>query len=212
MPNSYAKGRPIMMTQERIVQDLERRDYQRLARNLLRNGRCHSRSAEAMLCLPGLVPSVGLGLALQRLSEIAYRPHPLATTFAHRLARMQQQDGLFGTGSAAVAATAVALRGLVDWLNEQVDGESREGDAVIRETIARAWKGLARRWTGSWRRTGTKTMTADDACWAVVLWQLGNVPHASAHLPITEIRRALARSSSVLRTDDLSRLALTMAA
>jgi hypothetical protein len=48
--------------------------------------------------------------------------------------------------------------------------------------------------------------------WAIVLWQLGDCDDARTHLPIAEMRRSLTSRSTALVAEDLSRLALTMAA
>jgi hypothetical protein len=202
-----------MITQTQILRLVEAQEYSRLIDRLLSNGRCHSAQAIDLLGRPEAAAPVALGLALQRLCELTYWPHPHGAGLAHRLVRMQRRDGAFGGGlepsaDATLAATAAALRGLIDWLAQHNhSGRNDDRLALIRNSIDRAWRALA---------TACATARASDqwdhVAWAIVLWQLGDCEDARLHLPIDRIRRQIEDSSAAPIADDLTRLALTMAA
>ncbi len=203
-----------MITQTQILRMVESQAFARLVDRLITNGRCHSPVAIKMLQQPETAGPAALGLALQRLCEITYWPSPDGTALAHRLVRMQRRDGVFCGGASAdsgarVAATAVALRGLIDWVTQHNDQRATGGNddrlAIIRKAIARAWEALAREWRDA--RTRGK---CDEAVWAIALWQLGDCDDARKHLPIDEIRRNVIASSAALLADDLTRLAITL--
>jgi hypothetical protein len=202
-----------MITQTQIVRLIEAQEYSRLADRLLSNGRCHSAQAIDRLARPEAAAPVALGLGLQRLCELTYWPHPHGAGIAHRLVRIQRRDGSFVSGTessadATLAVTATALRGLIDWL-AQHDHSGRNDDrlALIRNSIDRAWHALAAAFA-----TARASDQWDHVAWAIVLWQLGDCDDARLNLPIDRIRREIEDSSAAPIADDLTRLALTMAA
>jgi hypothetical protein len=155
---------------------------------------------------------------------LTYWPHPDGASIGHRLARLQQRDGLFARSAGQpdeyvhVAATAVALRGMVAWMEQSNVGNSqndrtKDHFAVIRRCIDRAWEGLARAWRDHCETTlATGEPSGTDLSWAIALWQLGECDEARYRLPVARIARSLKSSDATLLADDVSRLALTLAA
>jgi hypothetical protein len=184
-------------------------EYRRLVERLLSNGRCHSSLAMSVLRNAETAAAAGLGLALQRLCELAYWPHPDGAALAQKLVRLQRRDGLFGHGLArdtdVIAASAIALRGLIDWASQFPPDDNRL--ALVRQSIDRAWRAIAAQSTDA-----KDEREWNEVTWAIVLWQLGECDEARARLPIRQIRSRITSASAALLADDLSRLALTMAA
>ena len=199
-----------MLSPSQIGRFIANRDYRRLVDRLLNNGRCHSRRAQALLHAPESIEVAAIGLGLQRICELAYWPVPEGIEFSHQLFRLQRRDGLFGPAHSnpsdgwIVAASAVALRGMSEW---SAAFEHREDERLLLErSIARGLGAIASVW--SCAATGGESL----APWAIVLWQLGDNEQALAILPLRSIRNAIATADPDLLRDDLTRLALTMAA
>jgi len=185
----------------------------------------HTEGLAAALQRAEAAAPAALGLALQRLCELDYASHPhgahlahaplahapLAhTPLAHALLRLQRREGLFGPeqvpAETLIAASAVALRGLIDWSERFAEQDERA--AIFRGAIQRGWCALSAAFVA-----GTLQRRAwDDVAWAIVLWQLAECPEAHQRLPIAAIRRRLTSEPAALTaSDDLTRLALLAA-
>ncbi|HVP73689.1 MAG TPA: hypothetical protein VMS30_08120 [Phycisphaerales bacterium] len=189
-----------MLSPNQIGRFIANEDYRRLVDRLLTNGRCHSRRAQALLHAPESLEVAAIGLGLQRICELAYWPVPDGSELAHRLMRLQHRDGLF---AGQIGASAVALRGLIEWSG---GFDQREDECLLLErSVERGVRALAAAWSGA-------ALDSESlAQWAIVLWQLGDSSEVLAPL-LQSIRKAVAASDPHLLCDDLTRLALTMAA
>ena len=198
-----------MLSPSQIGRFIANEDYRRLVDRLMSNGRCHSRRARTLLNVSESLETAAIGLGLQRICELAYWPVPDGADLAHRLLRLQRRDGLFGPHSVSnagqlIGASAVALRGLIEW---SAAFDHREGERLLLErSIVRGLRALASVWSGA--TPGGASLVP----WAIVLWQLGDSSEALATIPMESIRKAVAAADQDLLHDDLTRLALTMAA
>ena len=152
-----------MMNLSHIERLLDEESYGRLVDRVLANGRRVNRAVAKRLAVSEAVTAAACGLALQRCCELTYAPTPLADRLAMRLLEMQRNDGHF---SRSVAASAVALRGLLEYVQHHRDvGEA--ADAQVSAGIA---EGLA-----AFRRTQSADGALRDNAIesTIVLWQLG---------------------------------------
>ena len=150
-----------MISLTHIERLLTAESYGRLVEKVLSNGRRVNRAVAKHLEVSAA--AAACGLALQRCCELTYAPTPLAERLAMQLLQMQRNDGHF---SRSVAASAVALRGLLDYLQHHRD----VGEAVDRHVSAAVAEGLA-----AFRRTQSVVGAwADNAVEStIVQWQLG---------------------------------------
>lgn len=199
-----------MLTPTQIGRFIANKDFRRLIDRLLSNGRCHSRRAQARLHEPEALEVAAIGLGLQRICELAYWSVPDGSDLAHQLLRLQRRDGSFGQRHAVadsqhlIEGSAVALRALIEWLDAFDHREDER--SLLEQSIERGLLALKREWRQ--RETGD----SNDLAWAIVLWQMGDEDRARERLPMTAIRKRLSSVSPALLADDLTRLALTMAA
>lgn len=205
-----------MIAPSQIVGSIDNQKHRVLIDRLLSNGRCHSAVAQRVLRQPeSLMPSA-IGLGLQRIGELAYWALPEGVDLAHRLLRLQRRDGLYGSNSAEIdhliGPTAIAVRALVDWLSHFNHDEAER--ALLQQSVERACLALCVAFERESHdvRDAREQHETEDARWAIVLWQLGDCEAACARLPMHEIHDRIKTSSPAFRADDLSRLALTMAA
>ena len=152
-----------MINLSHIERLLNEESYGRLVDRVLSNGRRVNRAVAKRLEVSEAVAAAACGLALQRCCELTYAPTPLAERLAMQLLEMQRNDGHF---SRSVAASAVALRGLLDYLQHHRDiGEVV--DALVSAAVAEAMV--------AFRRTqlvdGALRDNAVES--TIVLWQLG---------------------------------------
>ena len=195
-----------MISRVQIQRMVETGAWGRLVQRILANGRCRSAAARQRLSEPGPAMVAGLGLALQRLCELTYGPTDIADRLACRLLRLQRPDGLFGgRESPSLAASAVALRGLLTW-GEQ-GGRSAAGphhrlDSAIERGIAAIAATLS--------RPGQRSSDRVDV--EVVLWQLGHNDAFRRAVPVTRIAPSPAGSERRRGGDDLTRFATAAAA
>ncbi len=153
-----------MISLTHIERLLRAESYRRLVERVLTNGRRVNRAVARHLEVSDAVAAAACGLALQRCCELTYAPTPLAERLAMQLLEMQRNDGHF---SRSVAASAVALRGLLDYLQHH-----REvGEAVDAQVSAAVAEALA-----AFRRTQLVdgALRNDAVESTIVLWQLGD--------------------------------------
>ncbi|MBL8746856.1 MAG: hypothetical protein JNK58_10930 [Phycisphaerae bacterium] len=154
-------------------------DFERMLEEVTRNGRPLPLPVRLRLSEPAGLPAAAAGLALQRITQLTYRPTPVSIGVARALVALRDDSGLFGT----LAATAVALAGLLAFSDQvrslpgtsQVDPELR---VKVDESIAAALHRLHRAQEESpAARLGERpTLIGDELDSAIALWQLGLDP------------------------------------
>ena len=152
-----------MMNLTHIERLMEEESYDRLVDRVLANGRRVGTAVATRLGVPEAVAAAACGLALQRCCELTYAPTPLAERLAMQLLEMQRNDGHF---SRSVAASAVALRGLLDYLQHHQDVDEvlpHRTSAAIAEALAAFRRTQSA--DGGFRSNATES--------TIVLWQLG---------------------------------------
>jgi hypothetical protein len=197
-----------MISQSQIDRLLGSEDYGRLIERILSNGRCRSIVARDTLRQPGALLPAALGLALQRITELTYRPAPLADRLALSLVAIQREDGMFGSDSASapaeLAATAIALRGLIGWIAcrpTRADEHVQES----RSAVARGLQALS-------RRSRAPDLQVDALGWAIALWQMGDLVEFRSAVAIEKLLQAVGDCGAELIEPDLRRYARAMAA
>lgn len=179
-----------MINLSHIERLLDEESYGRLVDRVLSNGRRVSRAVAKRLEVSDAVTAAACGLALQRCCELTYAPTPLADRLAMRLLEMQRNDGHF---SRSVAASAVALRGLLDYVQHHREvGEA--ADAHVSAGIAEGLAALGRTQSadGGFRNSAVES--------TIVLWQLGE------HEAFRSALKLDPRWSELERSGDLPRV------
>lgn len=222
-----------MISVRQIQRLTDIRAFPRLIERILVNGRCNSTEAHRRLLEPGAVAPAALGLALQRLEELTYGPCPTAETVLGSLLELQSSSGLFMSPGAnptglpvcqtspgqpgkqcpdgALAATAVALRGILDWIKQATDNPYIKSScldllASAQEAADRGIAGLVSRL----RRDDTSPFSATDL--AITIWQLGDVEFARKRLGLPERTGLLSLDSASSDHDELTQHAFSSAA
>ncbi len=198
-----------MISPNQIARMIEIGSYGRLIGRILSNGRCESRHARQRLEEPTVRAVAAIGLALQRFCELTYGPSAAGAGMARRLIGMQRADGLFGGGpSAPLAASAVALKGLLAWRRQiQADGQKDESlDGVIQAGVVALAAALEER----------RFAEQDAADVEVVIWQLGRevvFRRAAGDGALAELLDRLTdHRHDAVAVDDLARFAHAAAA
>lgn len=172
-----------MLNLPRIARLAVAAEFERMLEEVCRNGRPLPLPVRLRLSEPAGLPAAAAGLALQRVTQLTYRPTPVSISLARALVSLRDESGLFGT----IAATSVALAGLLAFSDQvralpasaQVDPELR---ASINESIAAALHRLHRAQEESPAiRLGERpTLIGDELDSAIALWQLGLDPRFAA--------------------------------
>lgn len=172
-----------MLNLPRIARLAVAGDFERMLEEVCRNGRPLPLPVRLRLSEPAGLPAAAAGLALQRVTQLTYRPTPVSISLARALVSLGDDSGLFGT----VAATAVALAGLLAFSDQvrtlpataQVDPDLR---ASIDASIAAALHRLHRAQEESPAALlGERpTLIGDELDSAIALWQLGLDPRFAA--------------------------------
>ena len=103
-----------MLSLRHIERMVESKAYPRLVQRILANGRCESPRAIERLLEPRAVSPAALGLALQRVMELAYGPLPLADQLTRMLLALTTSNGegdnhvIISPSSRRISARAVA--------------------------------------------------------------------------------------------------------
>ena len=199
-----------MISQNQIVRLAEAQEHLQLLNRVLSNGRCRSGAVRRVLCRPGIVAPASLGLALQRLSEITYRPTTEADRLSRQLIACQRSDGFFGshehaTTEEVLAATAAAVRGLMTTAAQR-RAAGMEVNRSISESIERGLRALAHQYS-----QGVEPQT-EAVGWALVLWHLGDVAEFRRDICVSDLLAMLDESAADLLEDELARYAHAMAA
>lgn len=201
-----------MISQQQILRLIETREFRQLIARILANGRCRSTLARQTLARPDAVEVAAIGLATQRLCEITYRPAPQSAALILRLLQLQHEDGTFsaatcGDEDGILAATAVALRALVSY-QSQCSAFSIPLNQQIEDAIARGLNALANAAAAQL----IQQRLNDPACWAIVLWQLGDVAEFRQRVCIDSLLNLLTETGAEIIEDELARYAHAMAA
>ncbi len=186
-----------MINLSHIERLLDEESYGRLVDRVLSNGRRVSRAVAKRLALSEAVAAAACGLALQRCCELTYAPTPLADRLAMRLLEMQRNDGHF---SRSVAASAVALRGLLEYVQHHRDvGEA--ADAQVSAGIAEALAAFRRAQSadGGFRDSAVES--------TIVLWQLGEHEAFRSAVELDPRWSQLERSGDLPRVTELDEIA-----
>jgi hypothetical protein len=175
-----------MLSPARITRLVEQKSWDTLVRTILANGRCVAPPIRRRLAQPVAAPIAGIGLALQRLTELSYGRCPAIIDLTSRLLGLQDPEGLFVSATAPlerpVAASAVALRGLAAaWSGPAAMRPATLGDQV-HAAVDRGLAALARRQSPCGR------IGADLVDAAAVLWQLGDHPGLGAACRLDALR------------------------
>src|SRR5688572_17121639 len=172
-----------MISQNQIIRHIEAQEFSLLVDRILGNGRCRSQSAQRVLRDPAIAAAAGIGLALQRLAELTYRPTPMADGLVQLLMALQRFDGSFAGPTSRtlnLAATSTALRGLLTW-REQRAAAAIGADFDVDAAIERGLNFLQAAF-------GEHAHMEDAALgWAIVLWQLGDIEAFRSRVPTDEL-------------------------
>ena len=139
--------------------------YERLVQRILANGRSISSGHSMLLMRSDAVEAAACGLALQRCCELTYAPTPLAAELAMRLTQMQRTNGHF---SQSLAGSAVALKGLLDFLDQTHD---------VGETVNESMRAGIAEALAAFRRTQLDASPINEQQIQesqIVLWQLAD--------------------------------------
>jgi hypothetical protein len=224
-----------MLDANQIRRLLDSKEFSQLIDRILMNGRCRSSLTRQMLRKKDVAVVSAIGLGLQRIIELTYRPTPMADALAKQVMDFQDQRGLFRTGMTAngsggerrcaaapfatstcgqdftvgvLGASAVALRGLIGWRRQHETNRAfnnLEGSDVIQ----RGLDGIAGLFEIQ-KESGDWLQYAID--WAIVLWQLGDIEAFRAAVPIDELLDLLDSARAELSDDELCRYAHAVAA
>jgi len=182
-----------MISLSQIERMIEHGSHAQLIRRILANGRCTCPAIrEHLLGRPGGpdTPIIAAGLALQRCCELSYGLTDLAGDLAMRLITAQMPDGRLGIADdTALAATAIALRGLIEYRDQlagmgggsdserETDGQDPKVDTAIERGMS-AVSHLVNLWANS-RDHATGILIA--------VWQLGHLPSFRACIDVDRV-------------------------
>lgn len=187
-----------MLNLPRIARLAEAAEFERLLEEVLRNGRPVSLRVRIRLCEFEGLPAAALGLALQRIVQLTYRPTPLSILLAQLLLAQRNSSGSFGS----VSATAVALAALLAMSDQaaSLPGGKSNADparaplrpamsAEIQEAIAGALHFLHQAQEDSTpvRPGESASLIGDELDSAIVLWQLGLDPRFARAVRFAEL-------------------------
>lgn len=212
MPEATRFGERRMISLSQVERLRATGQWAQLVRRLMRNGRASSgRAVDHLTRVDGVRPAA-LGLALQRVVELTYGPTAQAAALAEDLLALQDEGGLFrsfepGVASNATpwAATAVALRGLLDH-GRQLKEAKEPIPARLHRAVRRGLAALA-------QGQGAGGLIGDDVTVsAVALWQLGDHEAFRARVDHRRLLEIVSILEAGPAADDLLRLARAAAA
>lgn len=175
-----------MISIPRLTKLAAEASYERLMDEVTRNGRPLPLAVRLRLTDPGSLAPAALGLALQRVVELTYRPTPASRDLLARLLGHQGADGGFGAGEASVSSTAVALSALLG-VASQINvlpraalelWMSAEEKAALDQAIGAGlhFLSMAQESGEGGALLREPGLIGDEIDSAVVLWQLGLQP------------------------------------
>jgi hypothetical protein len=200
-----------MVSHRQILRMLDAGQSSRLVQRILMNGRCVSQCAITMLCHPAIAPPTAIGLALQRAGELHFGSLTLMGELAARLAMFQNADGTFGNLRCAsdglrLAATAVAVRGWLSWLDAKPRSVNSDCGHDILEGVRCGLESLREAFHLP------RFVEENAAAWAIVLWQLGDRAELKQVVPADDLLDRLEAASNSEMLDELFAYARAVAA
>jgi len=232
-----------MLSIRQIEKLIEAASHRRLVQRILANGRCQEPAIIDRLVEPGAAAPAALGLALQRLLELSWGPTAALAGTVRRLLSCQDSQGMFRTpivalvaavaeagemapaqgntlrsadpSSPALAATAVALRGLAQWHDREprASGGSGGSGGQPSSLVGRVGDALNRGIDAMARRLSPDLVSAVstvDA--AIVAWQLVEVEPIADRLDLGALRARVQRDSAPAGAASLFEYAYSSAA
>ena len=204
-----------MLSLRHIERMVESKAYPRLVQRILANGRCESPRAIERLLEPRAVSPAALGLALQRILELAYGPLPLAGQLIRMLLALitsngegdnqviispssrrisaravAGQDSLSPNGS--LSAKAVVLGSLLKWGHQADPPRTPEQASLISRVSFAAERGLIE----LGRQITPESMDTIDPIDAFIIhWQLGELTAAKKRIDFHSLIHRLNRTS-----------------
>jgi hypothetical protein len=188
-----------MLNLPRLSRLVESGEFERILEEVSRNGRPLPIGVRLRLSEPAGLPPSAMGLALQRVCELTYRPTPLAVALARGILDRQDAGGLFGT----LSATAVALAALFSFsdqlalLTSAAAAERFGVDEDLARKVRRAVEAAVHRLhraqeeSPAGRLGEPPTLIGDELDSAIVLWQLGLEPRFTAAVRFGELLSAM---------------------
>lgn len=188
-----------MISLPRLARHASEGQFDALLGDVVRNGRPLPLSVRLRLSQPDSLEASALGLALQRVLELTYRPTAVSTGLLEELLKRSREDGSFGS----ISATCVALGGLLAF-RAQVDalpgarsgGAGRYIDPALDEAMRRAIDGalgaLSAAWDIAQEDSESPALLGDEIDTAVALWQLAFAPAFGRAVPIAALFEAAA--------------------
>lgn len=179
-----------MISLPRMVKQADEGQFERMLDDVLRNGRPLSLAVRMKLQAPGSLAPAALALALQRVTELTYRPSDTAVGLLRMLLDRQAPDGSFGavaSTAAALAATHALLaqvealpgKGSGRYLDLELHAQARAGAEAALHYLAQSQSGglsarndLAANAPEAECEAEVGGLIGDDLDSAIVLWQL----------------------------------------
>ncbi len=169
-------------------------DFERILEEVTRNGKPLPLPVRLRLSESRGLPAAALGLALQRVTQLTYRPTPVAISLARGIVALADPSGLFGT----IAATAPALAGLLAFTDQlrslptsaHPDPELvRSIDLAIANSLHRLHR--AQEESPAARLGEPPTLIGDELDSAIVLWQLGLEPRFTSRIRFEDLLNSI---------------------
>lgn len=199
-----------MLNLPRLARLAETGEFDRLINDVARNGRPLPLGVRLRLSEAGSLPAAALGLALQRVVQLTYRPNHVSCLLVRLLLAQRDQAGAFG-GHASTAVALAALFAFADQVatlpggrDPAAAGPSAPIDPALHTEIHRAIAGalhalhaaqnpgvvggVAARRGGLFQSSGG--LIGDELDSAIVLWQLGLEPRFAAAVRLEDLLTA----------------------
>ncbi len=170
-----------MISRAQILRMAEHKQYARLLQRVLDNGRPCDATIRQRLCSEAVACPASLALAVQRYLELSYDSRSVeGDRLISWLVMLQDHNGLFGSDDATdddrIAATALAIRALMDYLTTNAGHENNNADEsdppTMRLSAAMALERAAQAMIA--RRAMEYCMGGDLVTAQIVEWQLGD--------------------------------------
>lgn len=172
--------------------------FDRMLDEVARNGRPLPLAVRLRLSHAQCLPGAALGLALQRVCELTYRPTEASIRLLEGLLEARRDDGSFGPA----AATAVALAALCAVVHQLDALPGRASPRFIDEELerrARAAVPGAIAWLAALQDDGDEVdlfdeshgLVGDEVDSAIVLWQLGFEPRFTGAIRFADLLDAV---------------------
>lgn len=183
-----------MISLPRIARQMVEGQFDAILSDVVRNGRPLPLSVRLRLSEPEALPVSALGLALQRVLELTYRPTEVSIALLRGLLDRAREDGSFGSLSATAVALAsmLAFRAQIDALPGVKSGAVDRYldpalDGALRRSIEGALGALSAAWDIAQDEAIGPALLGDEIDTAVALWQLAFAPAFGRAVPIAAL-------------------------